>query len=167
MGDNIIKYDEMVQMALIGVVRDLLIETAEHGLPGDHHFYITFDTCHPDVKIPPYLKERYADDMTIVMQNQFWDLRVDQEHFEISLSFNRNKELLYIPFDALLGFFDPSVDFGLHFNSEAETPVTSPEANMKNKSSDVNSSETSIEKNTEILEQENNNIVSLDTFRKK
>ena len=120
MTDSIIKYDEMVQTALIGVVRNILIDASENGLPGDHHFYITFQTAHPDVKIPTYLKERYEEDMTIVMQNQYWDLFIDETHFETSLSFNRIKEHLYIPFDALLGFFDPSVDFGLHFNSEVD-----------------------------------------------
>ena len=96
MSDDIINYDEMVQVALIGVVRDILIDTKKNGLPGEHHFYITFQTTHPDVKIPPYLRERYEEDMTIVMQNQFWDLLIDDEHFEISLSFNRNKEHLFV-----------------------------------------------------------------------
>ena len=105
MTDNVIKYDEKVQAALIGVVRDILIETEQNGLPGEHHFYITFQTTHPGVKIPSYLKERYEEDMTIVMQNQFWDLYIDESHFEISLSFNRNKEHLYVPFDALARLF--------------------------------------------------------------
>jgi len=166
MSDNIIKYDEMVQMALIGVVRDLLIDTVEHGLPGDHHFYITFNTCHPDVKIPPYLKERYEEDMTIVMQNQFWDLLVSEDHFEISLSFNRNKELLYIPFDSLLGFFDPSVDFGLHFNTETDGPISAPETKLQYEIPDVKMAEVKTEEEIEASP-EKNNIVSLDTFRKK
>ncbi len=123
MTDSNIKYDEMVQSALISVVRDILVDTAENGLPGEHHFYITFQTTHPDVNIPDYLKERYEEDMTIVLQNQFWDLEVTEKQFGISLSFNRNKEHLVVPFDALLGFFDPSVDFGLHFNSDVETSI--------------------------------------------
>ncbi|MDG1858196.1 MAG: ClpXP protease specificity-enhancing factor SspB [Emcibacteraceae bacterium] len=160
MTDTIIKYDELVQSALIGVVRNLLQDTIKHGLPGDHHFYITLQTNHPDVVIPPYLRERYEDDMTIVMQNQFWDLVVDEDHFEISLSFNRSKEHLYIPFDALLGFFDPSVDFGLHFNSEIDND------------SDIEIIEEDEIKDTiAVVEQEDgeekDNIVTLDAFRKK
>ncbi|MDG1437417.1 MAG: ClpXP protease specificity-enhancing factor SspB, partial [Emcibacteraceae bacterium] len=137
-----------------------LQDTIKHGLPGDHHFYITLQTNHPDVVIPPYLRERYEDDMTIVMQNQFWDLVVDEDHFEISLSFNRSKEHLYIPFDALLGFFDPSVDFGLHFNSEIDND------------SDIEIIEEDEIKDTiAVVEQEDgeekDNIVTLDAFRKK
>lgn len=118
MSNSVIHYEEMVQVALLSVVRDILQDIAEHGLPGEHHFYITFNTEHPDVHIPPYLKKRYPDDMTIVLQNQFWDLFIDEDHFEITLSFNRKREHLYVPFQALLGFFDPSVDFGLHFHAE-------------------------------------------------
>lgn len=160
MSDSIIKYDEMVQAALIGVVRDILIDTAENGLPGEHHFYITFQTTHPDVKIPSYLRERYEEDMTIVLQNQFWDLHIDDEHFEISLSFNRNKEHLYIPFDALLGFFDPSVDFGLHFNSDAEATVEIAEVEERKEKPVIKEEkvEAPVEKD---------NIVALDAFRKK
>ena len=160
MTDSIIKYDEMVQEALIGVVRDILIDTEKNGLPGEHHFYITFQTTHPDVKIPTYLKERYEEDMTIVLQNQFWDLFIDDEHFEISLSFNRNKELLYIPFDALLGFFDPSVDFGLHFNSDVDTPIEISEAAEYEEKPIV-------EEETKDSSEDKDNIVTLDTFRKK
>jgi len=158
--DGIIKYDELVQAALIGVVRDILINTAENGLPGEHHFYITFQTNHPDVNIPPYLKERYEDDMTIVLQNQFWDLFIDDEHFEISLSFNHNKEHLYVPFDALLGFFDPSVDFGLHFNSDVEASVE-----MAEKEENIPIPAIAKEEVEEVNEKDN--IVALDTFRNK
>lgn len=166
MTDGILKYDEMVQAALIGVVRDILKDTAEHGLPGEHHFYITFQTTHPDVKIPPYLRERYEEDMTIVLQNQFWDLHIDEEHFEISLSFNRNKEHLYIPFASLLGFFDPSVDFGLHFNSDAEATVEIAEISEVEEAEELENLQ-----NDDGPMAENSpakdNIVTLDTFRKK
>lgn len=163
MSDGIIKYDEMVQAALIGVVRDILIDTQKNGLPGEHHFYITFQTTHPKVKIPNYLRERYEDDMTIVMQNQFWDLLIDDNHFEISLSFNRTKEHLYIPFDALLGFFDPSVDFGLHFNSDSESTVEIAEADDV----EENLLKTVQDSNTDTDNTEKDNIVTLDAFRKK
>ncbi len=163
MTDSIIQYDEMVQAALIGVVRDILTDTAENGLPGEHHFYVTFQTTHPDVNIPSYLKERYEEDMTIVLQNQFWDLVVDEKHFEISLSFNRNKEHLYIPFDALLGFFDPSVDFGLHFNSDVDTNIDSAELEELKEEAATTSEESPLEEEASPRD----NIVALDAFRKK
>lgn len=159
MTDSIIQYDEMVQSALIGVVKDILIDTAENGLPGDHHFYITFQTTHPDVKIPDYLKERYEEDMTIVLQNQFWDLSVSENYFEIALSFNRNKEHLLIPFDSLLGFFDPSVDFGLHFNSDVDTNIEIADA------SELPPTQADLDNDTRMVEKDN--IVALDNFRKK
>lgn len=159
MTESIIQYDEMVQSALIGVVRDILIDTAENGLPGEHHFYITFQTTHPDVKIPSYLKERYEEDMTIVLQNQFWDLSISESHFEISLSFNRNKEHLIIPFDSLLGFFDPSVDFGLHFNSDVDTSIEIAD------SDDLPPTQDDLDNDEEMVEKDN--IVALDNFRKK
>ena len=162
MSDDIINYDEMVQVALIGVVRDILIDTKKNGLPGENHFYITFQTTHPDVKIPPYLRERYEEDMTIVMQNQFWDLLIDDEHFEISLSFNRNKEHLSVPFEALLGFFDPSVDFGLHFNSDLETTIEFAETEVIGASTTKKVQDSAVKDNTK-----KDNIVTLDAFRKK
>lgn len=146
----------MVQKALLSVVRDVLQNAAEEGLPGDHHFYITFDTNHPKTSIPSYLKERYPDEMTIVVQNQFSNLVVDDNHFEISLSFNSKLEHLYIPFLALEGFFDPSVDFGLHFHA-----------------TDVNNDNSedlpNIVEATDDQEDDENtdNVVTLDTFRKK
>lgn len=161
MTDNIIKYDEMVQNALIGVVRDILTDTEKHGLPGEHHFYITFQTTHPGVIMPPYLRERYEDDMTIVLQNQFWDLVVEKDYFEIALSFNRNKEHLKIPFDALLGFFDPSVDFGLHFNTEVDPSEEDDveEIPTISEAADEDTSDAEVE--------EKDNIVTLDAFRNK
>ena len=172
MNDTIIHYDEMVQNALLSVVRDILQKTAEEGLPGDHHFYITFRTDNPDVKIPPYLKERYPDEMTIVLQNQFWDLMADDDHFEISLSFNRKKEHLYVPFEALIGFFDPSVDFGLHFHGnevdtmeieDAEISDTMQELAATSDISDVKETKEDQEKESE----DGDNVVTLDSFRKK
>ncbi len=162
MSDGIINYDEMVQTALIGVVRDILKDTKKNGLPGEHHFYITFQTTHPDVKIPPYLRERYEEDMTIVMQNQFWDLLIDDEHFEISLSFNRNKEHLSVPFEALLGFFDPSVDFGLHFNSDLETTIELAETEVTGENTTHKVQDSVVRDNPK-----KDNIVTLDAFRKK
>ena len=122
MSDNAFKYDMMVEEALRGVVRKALRQAAAHGLPGNHHFYITFKTRHPDVDVPSYLTEKYPDEMTIVLQYQFWDLEVREENFEVMLSFNDKRERLFIPFAALTGFADPSVKFGLQFQSPADTP---------------------------------------------
>jgi hypothetical protein len=121
MSEQVYKYDMMVQEALLGVVRKSLRQAATHGLPGNHHFYITFKTRHPEVDIPPYLKEKYSDEMTIVIQYQFWGLEVREDNFEVMLSFNDKHERLFIPFVALTGFADPSVKFGLQFQSSEES----------------------------------------------
>lgn len=118
MTEQRIPYDEMVQNALLGVVRKVLEDTAKFGLSGAHHFYIAFRTDHEGVNIPSFLKERYKDEMTIVLQNQFWDLKVEDDYFEVGLSFNRKPAILHIPFAAVTGFLDPSVEFGLQFQRQ-------------------------------------------------
>lgn len=115
MSDQQIPYDELVQDALLGVVRKVLSDAAKYGLPGAHHFYIAFRTEHPGVDLPPYLRERYKEEMTIVLQNQFWDLKVEDDWFQVGLSFNSKPAVLTIPFAAVTGFLDPSVEFGLQF----------------------------------------------------
>lgn len=159
MTEPIIQYDTMVQMALLSVVRDVLQNISEKGLPGEHHFYITFSTDNPKVSIPTYLKERYPEEMTIVIQNQFSNLVVDDSHFEISLSFNGKLEHLSIPFAALQGFFDPSVDFGLHFHSGEM------EDDSQNDMAEV--VDNSPEQDTNDTDNPSDNVVTLDTFRKK
>ena len=154
MSEKTIDYDKMVQTALMSVVRRILEDTAQNGLVGEHHFYITFNVKHPHVVIPAHLKEKYPNDMTIVLQNQFWDMIVTDSFFEISLSFNRMKEHLHIPFDALIGFLDPSVDFGLHFNDEA--------LGTEENSKDLRSTDTDIEPDVN-----SSKVVTLDSFRKK
>jgi uncharacterized protein len=123
MSEQAFKYDMMVEEALRGVVRKALRQAAAHGLPGNHHFYITFKTRHPEVDVPVYLTEKYPDEMTIVLQYQFWDLEIREENFEVMLSFNDKRERLFIPFDALTGFADPSVKFGLQFQSSMDAPT--------------------------------------------
>lgn len=110
-------YDVMVENALRGVVRQALAQVAENGLPGEHHFYVTFRTDHPDVVMPASLKERYPREMTIVLQHQFWDLQVGEEAFQVTLTFNNVSEQLRIPFEAIAAFADPSVRFGLQFDA--------------------------------------------------
>jgi hypothetical protein len=122
-----IRYDLLTQQALRSVVRTVLNDAAKHGLPGEHHFYISFDTRAPGVKISPRLRTQYPEDMTIVLQHQFWDLTVTEQGFEVGLSFNGVPERLVVPFEAVKGFFDPSVQFGLQFETAAEQAVAANE----------------------------------------
>jgi uncharacterized protein len=120
MADDLIRYDILVQDALRGVMKRILHEVSQTGLPGEHHFFITFDTLAPGVRISNRLRERYPEQMTIVMQFQFWDLKVSDHGFEIGLSFNDIAEKLVVPFSAVRGFYDPSVNFELEFDAPAE-----------------------------------------------
>jgi uncharacterized protein len=115
-----IRYDILAQEALRGVVRQVLADTAKKGLPGEHHFFITFDTRAPAVRLSARMREQYPEEMTIVLQHQFWDLKVSEGHFEVGLSFGGVPENLLVPFDAIKSFFDPSIQFGLQFETIAE-----------------------------------------------
>ena len=115
MSEDLIRYDIVIQDALRGAVRKILEEVVRTGLPGEHHFYIAFDTTAPGVRISPRIRERYPQEMTVVMQHQFWDLIVGEHLFEVGLSFNGIPERLVIPYSAIKGFFDPSVQFALEF----------------------------------------------------
>ena len=128
--DSLIPYDEIVQEALRAVVGRVLgqVESGGGTLPGDHHFYITFKTGAPGVSIPQHLIERFPDEMTIVLQNKFWDLFVGPEHFSVGLSFNQIPTKLEIPFSAITAFVDPAVDFGLQFQAAVPEPQAHEEA---------------------------------------
>ena len=115
-----IRYDLLAQEALRGLVRKVLTDAAKKGLPGEHHFFITFDTRRDGVRLSPRLREQYPEEMTIVLQHQFWDLKVTDELFEVGLSFGGVPERLLVPFEAITGFFDPSVQFALQFETIAE-----------------------------------------------
>jgi uncharacterized protein len=116
-----IRYDLLTQQALRAVVRRVLSDVAKVGsLPGEHHFYVTFDTRAPGVKLSARMREQYPEEMTIVLQHQFWDLAVSDTHVEVALSFNGVSEKLHVPFEAIKGFFDPSVQFGLQFEPQGE-----------------------------------------------
>ena len=110
-----LRYDLLAQEALRGVVRSVLSDVAKKGLPGEHHFYVSFDTNADGVQISPRLHAQYPEEMTIVLQHQFWDLGVTDERFQVGLSFGGIPERLVVPFAAVKGFFDPSVQFGLQF----------------------------------------------------
>jgi hypothetical protein len=118
----------MVENALRSVVRDALTLTAEHGLPGAHHFYITFRTEYPGVQIPDYLSAQYPHEMTIVLEHQFWGLEVDDRQFAVTLSFRNQAERLVVPLAAVTAFADPSVKFGLEFRAEPEAAKAAPTA---------------------------------------
>ena len=115
-----LSYERMVEDALRGVLRQALKITAAQGLPGAHHFYITFDTTHPGLKIAPSLKALHPNEMTIVLQHQFWDLTVGEERFEITLSFSGVSQRMSVPFAAVTAFADPHAKFGLQFHVEFE-----------------------------------------------
>lgn len=128
MPQDLIRYDLLVQDALKGVVRKVLTDAAERGLPGDHHFYISFRTDEPGLRMSQRLRDKYPEEMTIILQHQFWDLAVTEHAFEVGLSFSGIPERLLIPFDALNGFFDPSVQFGLKFELSGADPADNDEA---------------------------------------
>jgi hypothetical protein len=115
MAHDHIRYDLLAQDALRGVVRTVLRDAAKNGLPGEHHFYVTFDTGAEGVRLSPRMLAQYPQEMTIVLQHQFWDLTVTDDGFEVGLSFGGVPERLVVPFVAIKGFFDPSVQFGLKF----------------------------------------------------
>jgi hypothetical protein len=118
-----IRYDLLAQEALRGVVRTVLSDAARNGLPGDHHFFVTFDTGAEGVRLSQRMRAQYPKDMTIILQHQFWDLSVSEDAFEVGLSFGGVPERLSIPFAAVRGFYDPSVEFGLQFEQIGITPA--------------------------------------------
>jgi hypothetical protein len=115
-----ISYEYLVERALRSVLREALTMTRDSGLPGQHHFYITFRTAHPGVQMPARLKALHPDDMTIVLQHQFWNLTVEPEWFSVELGFGGQRELLHIPFDAVTAFADPHAKFGLQFQIDMD-----------------------------------------------
>ncbi len=113
-----IDYGNLMHQAMRGLIQTVLTDVAENGLPGQHHFFITFDTMHPDVEIADWLSDRYPDEMTVVMQHWFDGLEVTDEGFSVTLNFGDSPEPLYIPYDAIKTFVDPSVEFGLRFETQ-------------------------------------------------
>ncbi|MCS6759523.1 MAG: SspB family protein [Candidatus Devosia euplotis] len=155
MTEDQMRYDILAQEALRGVVRKVLTEVAKTGLRGEHHFFISFLTRAPGVRLSEKLLGQYDKEMTIVIQNQYWDLKVTETGFEVGLSFDGIPETLVIPFSAVKGFFDPSVQFGLQFDPQTAAGAED-EAVEAAASEDDGDSEPSGEK-----------VVSLDAFRKK
>jgi hypothetical protein len=128
MATDHIRYDVLARDALRGVLRRVLTDAAEHGLPGEHHFFITFLSTAEGVKLSARLLAQYPEEMTIILQHQFWDLTVLEDRFEVGLSFGGIPERLVVPFNSIKSFFDPSVQFGLQFEASdavAESPAGS------------------------------------------
>jgi hypothetical protein len=122
MGSDELGYKELVQQALRGVMCDVLKKVSEEGLPGDHHFYITFRTDFPGVILPPALKQQYPEEMTIALQHQYWGLETVKDCFSVTLAFNRIRQRLTIPYAAVSAFMDPAAEFGLQFKPVVEQP---------------------------------------------
>lgn len=152
---RIIDYGNLMHRAMRGLIQDVLNDVAKNGLPGEHHFFITFDTMHPDVEIADWLSDRYPDEMTVVMQHWFDNLEVTNEGFSVTLNFGDSPEPLYIPYDAIRTFVDPSVEFGLRFETQDDDDDgdETPDSNTASK----------LETKDETGAAE---IVSLDSFRK-
>ncbi len=118
--DRTIDYGTLMHSAMRGLIRTVLADVAENGLPGQHHFFITFDTMHPEVEMADWLSDRYPQEMTVVMQHWFDNLDVTDEGFAVTLNFGDAPEPLYIPYDAIRTFVDPSVEFGLRFETQED-----------------------------------------------
>jgi hypothetical protein len=171
MATDHIRYDVLARDALRGVLRRVLADAAEHGLPGEHHFFITFLSTADGVKLSPRLLAQYPEEMTIILQHQFWDLVVTEDRFEVGLSFGGIPERLVVPFAAIKSFLDPSVQFGLQFEpSEAiaeESPAKLPAVPTPS-ALPVAAPEAAVENNDEPAKtSEGAEVVRLDRFRKK
>ncbi len=160
--ESLIPYDEIVQDALRAVVGRVLSEVETAGaLPGDHHFFITFHTRTPGVSIPKHLKERFPDEMTIVIQHRFWDLKVDDDGFAVGLSFGGVPSMLRVPFAAVTQFHDPAVEFSLTFHASAgEEPAQAHEAPQ-------NDEPAAVDGNNADDREDGSNVVSVDFTKKK
>lgn len=168
MSDSI-DYGNLMHRAMRGLIKEVLSDIAKNGLPGQHHFFISFDTMHPDVEIADWLSDRYPDDMTVVVQHWFDNLDVGDNGFSITLNFGDNPEPLYIPYDSIVTFVDPSVEFGLRFDSHDDEHV--PPLAALDTSNDTQEQDTHPEAPMTEAEQTEEtpkeaDIVSLDSFRK-
>jgi hypothetical protein len=135
MADHI-RYDLLTQQALRGVLRSVLADAAKKGLPGEHHFYISFETRAEGVRLSDRLRAQYPEDMTIILQHQFWDLAVTEQGFEVGMSFGGIPEKLHVPFAAVTGFFDPSVQFGLQFEEAGDDEAPQGQATKESTAKD-------------------------------
>ncbi len=170
MAEDLIRYDILAQDALRGVVRKVLSEVARTGLPGEHHFFVSFMTRAPGVRISSRVLAQYPEEMTIVLQHQFWDLTVTEHAFEVGLSFGGVPERLLVPFTALKGFLDPSVQFGLQFDTGGGK-ASSTQDNAPEKTEPEALPAPTVSPEPEVAAEPPQpgvaEVVSLDAFRKK
>jgi len=176
MGEDLMRYDLLAQDALRSVVRLALMKVRENGLPGDHHFFIAVSINHPGVTVSERLRKKYDDEMTIVLQHQFWNLEVFEHFFEVELSFDNMPEKLIIPYAAVKGFFDPSVQFGLQFEVAGEESTLQEEIDIESSPSEeaIIDDDIITDARAEMTEaapgkasNDDSTVVSLDSFRKK
>lgn len=165
MAEDLMRYDQLAQNALRGVVRDALRKVQKSGLPGEHHFYIAFNTRYPGVILSDRITERYPREMTVVLQHQYWNLTILEDRFEVELTFDNIPEKLVIPFNSIKGFLDPAVQFGLQFEvvpfeAQAE-PVRSVAGEVAEPLEKTDENEAGAEATPATK------VVSLDAFRKK
>ncbi len=151
-----IDYGNLMHRAMRGLIQEVLNDVSVRGLPGDHHFFITFDTMHPDVEIADWLSDRYPDEMTVVMQHWFDNLDVTNDGFSVTLNFGEDPEPLYIPYDAIRTFVDPSVEFGLRFETQTRDDDDTDD------DTDPDDADPGTKENKAPAAQ----VVSLDSFRK-
>lgn len=161
MSDDILRYDLMIEAALRDVVRESLSSVAQNGLPGEHHFYITFLTNYPGVQIPDYLRKQYNDEMTIVLQYQFFGMRLEDDCLHVTLSFNNVKERLVVPIESITTFADPSVNFALQFQSGSGDDEDGGDDDGEGAPDDSGSDK------KEPSDEKRGEVISLDMFRKK
>ena len=176
MPEDLMRYDQLAQAALKGVVREALRKVEKSGLPGEHHFFIQFNTRFPGVSIGERLAAKYPREMTVVLQHQFYNLQVTEERFQVELTFDNIPEKLVIPFASVKGFLDPAVQFGLQFDvvQVEEESSTSPKSDAKPKAEPKSKSESKLKKveepekaTVDEVDAEKPKVVSLDAFRKK
>lgn len=164
-----INYGKKMHHAMRGLIADVLQDVADHGLPGEHHFFITFDTRHPDVDMADWLFDRYPEEMTIVIQHWYDSLFVGEDGFQITLNFGDNPEPLKVPYDALRTFVDPSVEFGLRFEShdtELHEVVELPELDETSDDDQPKPEASNAASEEDPPEDKKGDVVSLDAFRK-
>ena len=165
MAEDLIDFANLIDGALRGVLRSALERATDCGLPGQHKFYITFETKMPGVSISPSLAAQYPEEMTIVLEHQFWDLNITEESFSVVLSFGGKREQLLIPFNAVSAFVDPSIKFGLQF-SAAEGARIAASSNSEGQLQEVIEDEKTVVSDTNVGKKEST-IVALDSYRKK
>ncbi|WP_085893610.1 SspB family protein [Roseovarius litorisediminis] len=149
-----IDYGNLMHRAMRGLIQEVLADVRDNGLPGAHHFFITFDTTHPDARLADWLKERYPSEMTVVMQHWFDNLEVTDDGFSVTLNFGDSPETLYVPYDSIQTFVDPSVEFGLRFETQEDDDA------------EENDPSSETEDSTEENNKPDADVVSLDSFRK-